>query len=125
MSRRGAARGQGPVQHVDQRTAFGQTNREYSERTNDGDVTQAVLLLNSPFVRGQVRGLPGSFLQTLLAANGTPEQRTESLFRRFLLRSPSADERRMAIQLIASGDARGYEDLQWLLINKVEFLFNY
>lgn len=106
--------------------SFGQTNREYSERTNDGDVTQAVLLLNSPFVRSQVQSRQGSYLQTLLAATDkTPEQRAESLFRRFLLRSPSPDERRMAMQVIARGDARAYEDLQWLLINKVEFLFNY
>jgi len=99
--------------------SFGQTNREYSERTNDGDVTQAVLLLNSPFVKSQVKAQPGSFLKTLQDQNATQEQIVDKLFWRFLQRSPQPDEKRMAMQIA------NHEDLQWLLVNKVEFLFNY
>ena len=99
--------------------SFGQTNREYSERTNDGDVTQAVLLLNSPFVKGQIKAQPGSFLKTLQDQNATQEQIVDKLFWRFLQRAPAPDEKRMAMQI------KNHEDLQWLLINKVEFLFNY
>lgn len=105
--------------------SFGQTNREYSERTNDGDVTQAVLLLNSPFVKKQVRAAAGSYLRGVLDGQATQEERIAALFRRFLLRGPEPDELRMAMRLTAGGDAGAYEDLQWLLINKVEFLFNY
>jgi hypothetical protein len=105
--------------------SFGQTNREYSERTNDGDVTQAVLLLNSPFVLEQVRAKPGSYLATLAANGAAAESRINKLFQRFLLRPPTADERRLAVQVVSSGDIKSYEDLQWLLVNKVEFLFNY
>ncbi|MBM3787120.1 MAG: DUF1553 domain-containing protein [Acidobacteria bacterium] len=99
--------------------SFGQTNREYSERTNDGDVTQAVLLLNSPFVRGQIKSVPGSYLATLKADKIPQEQIVDKLFWRFLQRAPTPDEKRMALQL------NNDEDLQWLLVNKVEFLFNY
>ena len=105
--------------------SFGQTNREYSERTNEGDVTQAVLLLNSPFVRGQVRAAPGSYLDTLLSTPASPEQRIDKLFHRFLLRAPSPEERRLSLSVIAKGEPKAYEDLQWLLVNKVEFLFHY
>ena len=41
--------------------AFGQTNREESERTNEGEITQAILLMNSPFVLRQIKARPGSF----------------------------------------------------------------
>jgi hypothetical protein len=105
--------------------SFGQTNREYSERTNEGDVTQAVLLLNSPFVRGQIQAKPGSYLAGLLSQAAPRQDTIESLFRRFLLRSPEPEELRMAMQVTAGGTPREYEDLQWLLLNKVEFLFNY
>jgi hypothetical protein len=61
-----------------------------------------------------------------LAANGAAaESRINKLFQRFLLRPPTADERRLAVQVVSSGDIKSYEDLQWLLVNKVEFLFNY
>lgn len=105
--------------------SFGQTNREYSERTNDGDVTQAALLMNSPFVLNQVKHRPGSYLSGLLEARLEQEETIEKLFYRFLLRAPSPEELRMARQITAGGAAKSYEDLQWLLVNKVEFLFNY
>jgi len=89
------------------------------------DDTQAVLLLNSPSVREQVRAKPGSYLATLFANGAAAETRIDKLFQRFLLRQPTADERRLALQITAAGDTRSFEDLQWLLVNKVEFLFNY
>ena len=92
---------------------------------SEGDVTQAVLLLNSPFVRGQVRSVPGSFLHSLLSTPSAPEQRIDKLFHRFLLRAPAPEELRLSLAVIASGEAKAYEDLQWLLVNKVEFLFHY
>jgi hypothetical protein len=105
--------------------SFGQTNREYSERTNDGDITQAILLMNSPFVLRQTRAAPGSFLSRLLSEEGAQrEDRIRTLFQRFLVRPPSPEELSLARDIVASSEA-GWEDLQWLLVNKVEFLFNY
>ncbi len=107
--------------------AFGQTNREYAERVNEGDITQAVLLMNSPFVMKQVKASPGSFLAQLLDRQPAPaeEPAVSELFERFLLRKPTAAEAAMAKDLIQTSGRKGYEDLQWLLINKVEFIFNY
>lgn len=107
--------------------SFGQNNREFKERTNDGDITQAVLLMNSPFILSQVRAQPPSHLARLL--NGQPalsdEQIIARLFDRFLVRRPTNEELAFAKDLVASNRRRGFEDLQWLLINKVEFVFNY
>jgi hypothetical protein len=105
--------------------SFGQNNREYSERVNDGDLTQAVLLMNSPWVMKQVQAQPGSFLERLLAAQKPPEENIPAIFDRFLNRKPDPRELAMAKTLAASGARKGYEDLQWLLMNKVDFIFNY
>jgi hypothetical protein len=105
--------------------SFGQTNREYSERTNDGDVTQAALLMNSPFVLNQIKARPGSYLHTLLESKPPQDDIIDKLFHRFLLRPPATDELKMARQVTAAATPAAYEDLQWLLVNKVEFLFNY
>ena len=53
------------------------------------------------------------------------EQRIDKLFYRFLLRAPAPEERRLSLAVVASGEPNAYEDLQWLLVNKVEFLFHY
>ncbi|MBL8234733.1 MAG: DUF1553 domain-containing protein, partial [Bryobacterales bacterium] len=107
--------------------SFGQNNREFKERTNDGDITQAVLLMNSPFVLSQVKAQPASYLSRMLHMQPslTDAQLIERLFQRFLVRNPSSEELALVKDLIATDRKRGYEDLQWLLLNKVEFVFNY
>ena len=46
------------------------------------------------------------------------------LFQRFLVRKPTQQEVARARGVIKSGQT-GWEDLQWLLVNKVEFVHNY
>ena len=46
--------------------SFGQTNRQSSERSNDGAITQAVQLMNSPLVHRQIKASDGSYLAGLL-----------------------------------------------------------
>lgn len=105
--------------------SFGQTNREYSERTNDGDITQAILLMNSPFVLRQIQAAPGSFLAQLLATDAPVDAKITRLFERFLVRRPTPEEMEQARQVVGSGAGKNWEDLQWLLVNKVEFIHNY
>lgn len=105
--------------------SFGQTNREYSERTNEGDITQAILLMNSPFVLRQIKASPGSFLSGLLQRPEPADEKIVSLFERFLVRGPSAGELASARQLVRGNTPQAWEDLQWLLVNKVEFVHNF
>ncbi len=104
--------------------SFGQENREYSERTNDGAITQAVLLMNSPFVLRQVKAAQGSYLAGLLKEQIPDDQKITRLFQRFLTRNPSQQEIAQATDIVLSSE-KGWEDLQWLLVNKVEFVHNY
>ena len=105
--------------------SFGQTNREYSERTNEGDITQAILLMNSPFVLRQVANAPGSFLHKTTSISDSTDARIMRLFERFLVRKPQPAELASARDVIASNSTKGWEDLQWLLVNKLEFIHNY
>ena len=106
---------------------FGQPNRDYSERTNEGSISQAVLLMNSPFVKDKVKIAPGSFAAKLIERKPplSNDEIIDELYLRFLIRPPTGDERAMARTLLSENKTQGLEDLQWLLVNKVEFIFNY
>jgi hypothetical protein len=104
--------------------AFGQTNRQSSERSNDGAITQAVLMMNSPLVHRQTKAVDGSFLAGLLKLPIPDDEKVARLFERFLVRRPTSAELASA-KTVVSGGADGWQDLQWLLVNKVEFVHNF
>lgn len=106
---------------------FGQSNRESSERSNEGDITQAILLMNSPFVLRQIQAAEGSYLAKLLKEEWPEDEKINRLFERFLLRRPTAPELAQAKDVLkrGAGGTKGWENLQWLLINKVEFVHNF
>ena len=104
--------------------SFGQTNRQSSERSNDGAITQAVQLMNSPLVHRQIRAAEGSYLAGLLKQTLPDEEKIRRLFERFLVRLPTPSELDNARDVVRSGPG-GWDDLQWLLVNKVEFVHNF
>ena len=104
--------------------SFGQTNRQSSERSNDGAITQAVQLMNSPLVHRQIRAADGSYLAGLLKLDVPVDEKISRLYQRFLVRRPSPAEVATAKEVVASGP-EGWEDLQWLLVNRVEFVHNF
>jgi hypothetical protein len=107
--------------------SFGQANREYNEPSREGSIIQAALMMNSALVKDRARPQPGSYLARLLAEEGvSDEQFVTRLFWRFLSRPPEPAEKDESLTLLAArGRKDGGEDLQWILMNKVEFLFNY
>ena len=52
------------------------------------------------------------------------DQLVEELYYRFLSRPPAEEETAKARELVAENRRQGLEDLQWLLMNKLEFIFN-
>ena len=105
--------------------AFGQANREFNEPTRGGSIIQAALMMNSPLVKDKARPHAGSFLAELLARGLDGERLADALYWQFLARAPAEAELADAVQLLASrGPSAGGEDLQWLLMNNLEFLFN-
>ena len=87
--------------------SFGQTNREFSERTNEGDITQAILLMNSPFVLRQIKAAPGSYLAMLLErATHRMRRRSAGCSNGSLCAVRAADELAMATSLVRSNAKR-------------------
>ena len=105
--------------------SFGQANREFNEPTREGSIIQAALMMNSNLVKDKARASTGSYLATLLAEAGSDERIVDSLYWQFLTREPTEEERQMSLSLLTErGREAGSEDLQWILMNKLEFLFN-
>ncbi len=94
---------------------------------SQGSITQAVLLLNSTLIKEKIQAAPDSYLGSVLRTEAPLDfdQLTDKLFLRFLMRRPTEQERLLSLDLLAKkGLRKGGEDLQWGLVNKVEFVHN-
>jgi hypothetical protein len=104
---------------------FGQSNRDQFDRQFGGSILQAIVLMNSPFVNSKIAVTPGSRAAELLASRKSDEEIVTELFLAALSRPPVEAEKRVAIESLARDRKQGIEDLQWALLNKMDFLFNY
>ncbi len=104
--------------------AFGRGNRDDVSRTNDSAISQALALLNDPIVTMRVRRANNSTVAKVLAATSDPGAIADQLYLNTLSRRPTAAERQVAIDYLNAGVlAERAEDLQFVLINSLEFLF--
>jgi uncharacterized protein DUF1549/uncharacterized protein DUF1553 len=104
---------------------FGQANREQFDRQSGGSILQAMSLMNSPFVNRRIKAEGGSRAEQLVKSNKTPEQIVEALYLATLSRPAREDEKKIAATWIEADRKQGTEDLQWSLLNKLDFIFNY
>lgn len=108
-------------------TAFGQGNRDKSERDPVGSMIQSSVLLNGEFVKEQVRVQEGGTLWKLLRRT-PPASRAEivdEMFLSFLSRFPSREEKALALRAVDPAQPETVEDFAWSLINRIEFIHNY
>jgi hypothetical protein len=105
---------------------FGRGNRDDQRRSDDSSIVQALTLMNDRIVTDRIKGtLAGSTVARTLQATRDPGEITDALYLATLSRSPSASERNAGISYLRSGDlTRKTEDLQFALLNKLEFVFN-
>jgi len=116
--------GNGDVRYFMQ--TFGQSNRNNPPRALAGSPLQPLLLMQSPVVTERVRAEKDSRIGRLLASYPNDDARVvEELFLATLSRPPSATEREVALAALAKDRVEGAQNLQWALINQVEFFFNY
>jgi hypothetical protein len=118
----------GEVNHPFLKT-FGQPARELAcecERESDGNLAQALQLINGPTVNEKVRNASNR-LGTLLSAKMTDEQVLSELFFAALARAPFDDEKTIALGHIAKGKdkRKAWEDVLWAVLNTREFLFRH
>jgi hypothetical protein len=104
---------------------FGRGNRDDVLRTSDGAISQALALMNDPVVTTRVRRANNSTVQKVLAATNDPGLIADQLYLATLSRRPTAQERQIAVDYLKAGTlAERTEDLQFALLNSLEFLFN-
>ena len=103
---------------------FGRGNRDDVARTNDGAISQALAMMNDPIVTTRVRRANNSTVSKVLASTSDPGAIADQLYLATLSRKPTSSERQIAIDYLRAGTlAERAEDLQFVLINSLEFLF--
>jgi hypothetical protein len=107
--------------------AFGRGDRDTTSRRSDASLLQALNMMNNAFVDSRIgQNNQGSRVQALVAQNASAQTIIRELFLNTLSRPPSNDEINLytpMFQQQSTGVAA--EGLQWMLLNKLDFLFNY
>jgi len=106
---------------------FGRGNRDDEARDNDSSIAQALSLMNdgTVVVNRTHRNTANSTVAKTLASTTDPNTIADQLYLYTLSRYPTATEKTQAVAYLKSGTlATKTEDLQWVLLNSVEFLFN-
>jgi hypothetical protein len=106
--------------------SFGRGNRDENPRTSDSTISQALALMNDQNVTTRVkRSTPNSTMAKVLALTTDPGSIADQLFLATLSRKPTSEERQDAIEYLSGGAlTERAEDLQFALINSLEFMFN-
>ena len=106
-------------------TNFGRGNRDDIPRSSDGAIAQALAMMNDTIIATRVRSSNAtSTVAKALASTSDPGVIVDQLFLATLSRMPAADERQREIDFLRGGVlAQRTEDLQWVLLNSLEFLF--
>ena len=118
----------GDVNHPFLKT-FGQPARELAcecERESDGNLAQALQLINGPTVNEKVKNADNR-VGKLLAAKKSDTEILGELYMVGLARMPDAEESKVALAHVAKGSdkRKAWEDVHWALLNAKEFLFRH
>ena len=106
---------------------FGRGNRDDEARSNDSSIAQALSLMNdgTVVVNRTHRSVANSTVAKTLASTTDPNVIADQLYLTTLSRYPTATEKQQAVAYLKSGTlASKTEDLQWVLLNSLEFLFD-
>ena len=108
--------------------SFLRGDRDTEPRRPDGAITQALNLMNDPFIISRTRSTAtNGLLAKQINATTDNTALTNILFLNVLSRYPNSVELSVALNDVksATNRAAAFEDLYWSLYNKVDFIFNY
>jgi hypothetical protein len=103
-------------------------NRDTNPRSGDASILQALYIMNNTFVTSRIKSTDARTTVARLLADKTLSDSAlvDELFLTALSRFPTASEKTTALDgLKSAGRTAGTENLQWVLINKIDFLYNY
>ena len=105
--------------------AFGQSNRGAPARPPQPSPLQPIMLMRSSVVGERVLADKGSRVQRLLETEADNGRVVEELFLAALSRRPTPEERKTAVAFLDKDRVAGAQNVQWALLNLVEFLYNF
>jgi hypothetical protein len=106
--------------------AFGQANRGTPARPPQPSPLQPIMLMRSPVVNERVTATNDSRLQRLLDTYKDDNGKVvEELFVGTLSRAPLPEEKALALSVMEKNRVEGAQNVQWALLNLVEFLYNF
>jgi hypothetical protein len=93
---------------------------------NRASAVQAMLMMTAPVINDRVLAKPNTRVQRLLDAGKTDAEFIEEMFLATLSRKPRPEEVQVGVRILSEGDRKQRaEDIQWALLNTVEFLLNH
>ena len=105
--------------------AFGESNRGSPPRPPTPSPLQPIMMMRSPVVNDRVLAAKDSRVQRLLDSYADNGKVVDELFLGTLSREPLPAERALAVSALAKSRVEGAQNLQWALLNLVEFLYNF
>lgn len=106
--------------------AFFQSNRATQvPEGNKATTLQALMLAGAGVVNNRVLAEKGSRVEKLLASGKSNQQIIEEMFLACLARQPMAAEMEVALQAFERNRKEGAEDVQWAVLNGIEFILNH
>ena len=108
--------------------SFLRGDRDTIQRSQDATLLQSLNLMNNSFVMGRVHQANAGSTVAKIMANTTltTEAIINQLYLTTLSRKPTTDEVNILIPMFTSlGRKEATESLQWTLLNKVDFIYNY
>ncbi|MEJ7607189.1 MAG: DUF1553 domain-containing protein [Bryobacteraceae bacterium] len=105
--------------------AFGQSNRGAPPRAPSPSPLQPIMLMRSPVVNDRVLAQNDSRVQRLLDSYKDNGKIVDGLFMATLSRQPAAEEKDLALAAMQKNRVEGAQNIQWALLNMVEFLYNF
>ncbi|MEJ7607072.1 MAG: DUF1553 domain-containing protein [Bryobacteraceae bacterium] len=110
-------------------SAFHRGNRDTAQRSNAGSILQQLNLMNDQFVTTRVKTAASPTLRELAKLTDNVAL-VDELFLNFLSRRPNDSERSQAVEYLKkqttpAGRNTALEDLAWVCVNKIDFLFSY
>jgi hypothetical protein len=106
---------------------FGRGNRDDNARSSDTSIAQSLSLMNDQvvIVNRTHRNTANSNVAKILASSNDPGTIATQLYLTTLSRRPTSAEWQQAVTYLQSGTlGNKAEDLQWVLLNSLEFLFD-
>jgi len=107
--------------------SFGRGDRDTNFRRSDGSLLQSLNLMNNQFVMTRIhQANAGSRVSQLLAQGANAQTIIQQLFLNTLSRPATSAEVALFTPMFQQqGNRVAAEGLQWLLLNKMDFVFNY